>query len=553
MFSREKLSRINELTAELSGFEGDISAHKSLEMDLKTLAREVEELRAQRREIEQSPLIQRIRALEQEYEKAFREIDYLQIRSAACVTIQDVETVLNNIQDESVCLEKCVEFLKSLILSFVISSDRAEHILGLSGDTESYTVVRIAVETERLLELTDSRTFHSKLFNEVRSILKRELPEAVPMDIKTFTGRAHLYVITGQSTPLDVDDHPMEKLKPVSVSELFNSFPGCMGVLLSILKDNLKTRIIQEQYSIGDIALNNNVLSGTNLWVENVQEWLLDFIVRNIVRNAKEPAQPEDALVENLSVISGRFISRSYSMVRSCLKLFNKIQSDRKRKAAEVIGKSITRFFSKEKRGLSQKGLFLLYSEIVLFLKDIQNIPELSGESGSVDYTEVFSDQKEQLFISILEISTAASLDLNESPLRIKSLMKGLLSDFIENLDMFINQNMRNLFIEQFFSRLYNKIVENSLQPVKRTEAERACLVDAGQYALELSYEYKIEKAENYCKLRDVVQILQSQVSEIENLFRMGRLTLNKHELRTLLRMFLDQSLERDEFLSGVY
>lgn len=546
MECRQKLERIKKLSQELLNFKEEVLYYKKTEKELRAIANEVDELRNKREAVDMASIKTQIEKLETEYEKVFREIDYANMRTSVCLSLADLDVIFKNLKDDDACLTKCADFLKTLIVSFTISNETRENFFGISQFEErGFIIIKINKDVERVLSLARTRTFYSKVEFEFKTLVKREIHDNVPSDTFFYSGEYNLYLICPRKSldSVEFDDVSFEKNVEVLATGISKISPKVSNIIFYILKDNLKGRMVDDNYSVQRIEENNMMLKDTDAWVSNINEWVLDLVMKKMISMCdNEKNDEEEDFIENENSQEGKLLTREYSKVLSCFKLFKTVVSNRKAKASNVFGKAILKFFNK-RSDKDLKDQFSKFSDLTHFIK----------YEDDFEFLEFLCNERESLLLKIIRTSSIIDIDLEKTSLMIKSQLKGKCVDFVENVDFFIDEKLRLVFIDQFFRKLYENLLSFCLKPKKHTEAEKQHLAGAIEYGLDLSYEYGFSNTKEYEKLESFVQIIKTSIQKISALYESGKVSLSKAELRTVIRMFFEQSALRDEFLDTIY
>ncbi|ELA42869.1 uncharacterized protein VICG_00184, partial [Vittaforma corneae ATCC 50505] len=373
-----------------------------------------------------------------------KEIDCGKIIEGKCMSLYELERALDLIMDENLCLEKCRGFMNSLVCVFNISSLQMEKYFKTQKEEESFKIIKVSKEIEELFRMSKSRSFFRNLECDLKSRAKEELEGAVPFDVEVFSTNDSLYIVFPSENSSDGDEINVQGLRKETFSSLVESFSTTIGCVLFILKANLAHSFAKDNYSMVDLVENNKKLEGSEFHIENIEEWTLDCVMKDILNIPKARIDAKDLyLIED--GVSGEFVSNPYHRLIMLSKFIEKSHSARKEKAKVFYDKAVLKFFDLNRvHGVGDA--FVMYSDISHFVKKCANFK----------YSEDLSKVREDLFCKILDLSTALDIDLALSILTLKARIKQKQFDFYENVGKFVPRKAHKFFKIQFFERLYD-------------------------------------------------------------------------------------------------
>lgn len=535
------MERIHLLFEELKGLESISKIYLDSKREIKALADEIESLRRERDSIDTRPIDDEISRTENELEMVVKEIECSRLLSNVCLSVNDLKRFFDEISDSPTCLEKSVEFMRNLVVEFTLGSQAVSSLFDVTGEEEFYSVLKIDKDIEKLLELIRTRDFYKSALCEFRNMMKLELRNTVPFDIQIFTSRKHIFMVYPNDEGGAFQDDPFsEDVSRCSFEDLFANFPLATSCTALMLKENLSRAIIQDNYSPIDIAENNRKLANTDFYIKNVDEWVIDVVMRYVISiSKKEKVSGEVVPLED--PVSGRLVSEDYFFILRCLKFIENSQSKRRNKAMDVFSRSMLKFFDLGKCA-AVKDYFVMYSSLTHFVKRYKEFV----------YLEDLIRLREEAFHKILDISTAIEIDLGLSVLMLKAKIKQLQFEFDEHVTEFISKQARKFFRIQFFERLYNGFISFVLNPRKCSVQEKDILKELAQYLLDISYGIEPECIFSFTKVSNIHEMLGSSVGQVIAMYSSSGTSLEKTELRTFVRIFFNSSPQRDRFLDDL-
>ncbi len=571
------IERIKGLYFELKEFKKEKTIYKELEAELKKLADNIESLRNKKKEIDLLSIKNEIEKMEDEYKRVLLEIDTLALQSKEYIYLNEIKDLYQKLEDNEFCLEKTIKFLRTLIISFKINDETGDDIFGvLPYENETLFVIKIHRDLEELLRMCENKKFYSNVLLEVRGLFKNEIEENTACKVHFFAAKENLYIIVRKT--LEENNYEtignetignetisnktisnkyetisnnyekekdreingkmlFEEISEISVSCLIEQAKRISKIIFLVLKDNLAKKMISDNYDLDFIKENNDKLKGSDNFVTSLDEWILDIIMKNILRISIKSKNLNNE--ENLIEVKGKGIfSKKYVELRSCLRLFNDIKSSRKEKAKKTLEKAIVKFFKNLNEHNLEK-LFCTYSEIDHFI----------SIEKQFSFLEEIEEERDIIFCKILKLSTLFELDFSKDPLIGKSELRALSFDFIENVNRFIEKNTKSIFIKNFFKEIYSNLFELTIKPKKYTTDEKNSFIEIIKYAIDLSYEYDLENLDEYTKLSEFLDIVTCPITKIENLYKNKLKSLTNYEIRTIIRMFFDKEPIRDALL----
>lgn len=543
MRSSDEVGEIKRLLGEISDLGALAATYCRKKKELKKLSGDIERLREERRSIDIAPLKEEIKGLETEYTQIFHRIDQLNVESRVCTTTKDLQHVLETVGSKKIHVSQCTEFMKRQITAFCLAGRTAESVFNLTEDAAGGLVcVQISKDLETLLSLATKHSLLDDMRGQFQLLFRNEIGRHVPCDFSPFVGDSSLFLVFRTSRPAATDPILAEQVRRSSFERILKAMPKTAGVILSVIKDNLSRRVADGGCSAADLERNNDVFKDTEFWIQNLDEWASDLAVRRVLtlsRTRTESMGMCKGLDSLAKTESGVYLSRQYASIRNCVGAIRPGQKDREKSA---LSGAIMKFFdSRPKTDI--KDLFVAYSDITY---QIKHDPEFV-------FIHTLQNNRESLFIEILGRAAAVDLDLDSSSLMAKARLKGAYCDFIENVDLFIDEGVKPFFTDQFFSTLSCNLLNFMLRPKKYTAEERECLADTVQYFLDLSFECRADRSEGLCKLEDMLFVVNSPMESVIASFSSGSIRLDKSEMRTAMRMFFEPGQARDQFLDSIY
>lgn len=530
------MDEIKQLYEEIKDLKEIILNYNENKNFVNKIALEIDQMKEERQKIDLLSLKQKISQLEREYGDVFREIDCFNMLSSVCLSIKDIKDLFKKIEDDDVCKAKCLEYLRNLIVSYTISNSQMQKHFSFQDEDEFYRIVKVNRDIEDLLKLAKSKPFSGEIKHEIKRMIKIEIESSIPSEIKVYFGGGYIYMIYPISGESKNEDIVLESIDKRTWNEAISLCPLFLNILLQCGKENLSLRTIKDELQKIDIEENNSAFKDTNLYIENVDEWILDLVVKNII----DISSNKDKFTEFSEIhdnISGLNISVSYDGIRKSLQILKNLNSTRMEKALVVIRKSLIKFFNISECS-DKKDLFVFYSDITHCLKKI-NIGE----------TQDLEKLRENSFYEIIKRFSTIQLDLSQPVLVLKAQIKCMHFDFTESVYLFVAGKNQLLFYLQFFENLYSNFIAFCLKPKKYQISEKNNLYEISGYLLELSYDLESQDILNYNKVDDINKILALDIETVISNFKNNQYHLAKTEFRTLLRMFFDSSRCRDDFL----
>lgn len=531
------MEKIQKLYEEVKDFKELYKIYNQNKKEIDILANEIEQLKNERKSIDLISLKRKIKSLEEEYHQTFKEIDCFTMLSSVCITVDDLENVFKNIEDDSQCYEKCIGFLKNLIVSYNLSKSSLSKYFNVKNAEDYNRVIKVTKDVEVLLNLSKSRSFYKNIEHELLKMIKEEFRGTVISEIELFTSEVNFFFIFALRNDEKDDEIVCENADSTTFNSEYKKYPLFFNHIFQVLKECLSIRLIDDQLSPVDVLESNKHFQDSQFHIKNTDEWILDVIVKRIAEIIKSERIFEN-IVEIHDGISGNFISGQYNVLKKCITLLKDVNSERKEKAYAIIKKSMIRFFNLSS-SVTLMETFVFYSDITHFLKSFQ-----------VFKNDALDRIRENSFYQIIEISTSLRLDLNQPCLVLKAKLKQQHYDFTEYIHQFISKNAWLLFHLQFFESLYSNYINFILQPKKYNDSEIKNLNELSKYILELSYEFDKERIQNYNKIQNICQILNSSIRTITEEYEQGRIYLSKEEFKIALRVLVSESFLRDKLLN---
>ncbi|KAI5168578.1 hypothetical protein PAEPH01_0251 [Pancytospora epiphaga] len=524
----EEINRLYNRVQDLERLKEEYALEKAF---IKELYGNIKGLQERKGNIDLNENIARINELEKQYLEIFRKIDFYNTNETHCNTMEQLERVFECTSDSQIHKRKCIE----LISSFVTSEK-------LEDEDSGSIKLCIKNTVEKVLGLAYNKGILTEVSKGFSDIVKAQLGDCIPGDIICYQrGQSYILVRRGNR---DVSYEPgcLSKDKRMNLPELVEHTPRSGLVLLMQLRENMANLMITRSLSIEEIRKNNDLLKGSNVFIKNIPDWVVDAIVRRAVGISKG-VNTDISEIDTVFVReTGVFISESYSQLRTCQRMFGEVLSVKKEKARPVLSEAILRFLKKRTTN-DHREMFMAYSDVT----EQQRL-----EYGIIKNEELV-EMRESLFMEIIRYSTTLEIKMGDSSLSKKAKLKGLCSDFLESVDAFIAELARAFFIGQFFGSLYGNFLAFIMHPRKYSRDELVELADVSRYALGLSFEYRKEPMENYDKLGNMILIMEASITQLSEMYRRKQIHFDKAELRTIIRMFHDSSEEREKFLETIY
>lgn len=530
------MQKIKSTFEEIKGLKAIAKMYNNAKIDIKDLEEQIAELKKTKLSLDLSNILKEISQLELELLDTSKEIECEKILNSAHLSISELKTIISSVVDSGTCLNRCIDFSKNLFVTFNISNQQANEIFAIQKEEECFKVLKISKEVEDLFKITENRSFSSAVSNEIRNILQLELTMVVPYDLSCFINDTNIFLVY-PTFKNDEDEFITKNTTEISNSRIYSLFPKTFNIIFSILKKNLSISLIDDQYSIKDVELNNSQLVDTPYHIKEVDEWVIDLIIKEITIISKNGSDSEK-LFQTDDQKSSKFISESYSKILKLQNLLFKSNSLRKQKGITMFSKSVVKFFNIE-RCETIKDLFVCYSDISHFTKkfnDFQFIDQLSAI-------------REDLFYRILTRSTTLEIDLDLSILMLKAKIKQKQFDFEELLDCFIPEQTNSFFKVQFFEKLFNSFVALMLKPKKLNQKDKSILKELSQYLMDISYGTDCKLISNFGKVASICKILDSSLETVIDLYESDDLDMQKSEIRALVRILFDDSKLRENFI----
>lgn len=535
------MEEIRRLFNETKGLESLAKMYKEGKRSIFQLEDEIDALKIEKSAINIFSVDEQIKECERELEELNREIVCKKIISNKCMSLKELEKALDTIMDEALCLDKCLGFMDNLLILFNISCAQLEKNFQLQKEGENFKVIRLSREIEELFQMSKERPFFKDLESEFKLRVKEELGRTVPFDVDTFSTNGFLYFIFPTEEPTIEDEVVAQDPVPVTLSSLQANFDITINSIIFILKANLTKYFIEDDYTMIDLAANNEKLKGTGFYIENLEEWALDTVMKDVVNILKNRSSSDDVhLIED--GISGKYISQNYYRLLRLYKFIDRSKSSRKTKALAFYNKMLLRFFKIE-HPRDPRDAFMMYSDISHFFKSF----------SSFEYLELISKAREELFYKIIDMSTDFTVDLSLPSLTLKASIKRKQFDFYENLENFVAPKTIKFFKIQFFEKLYEVFLGNVFsRSAKLSTAEKNVLKEVSQYLLDISFEIGTESIANYSKVASFHECIDSTLEEVKELYECGDINLEPFELKMLLRIVFDDSELRNSFISSL-
>lgn len=535
------MEQISLLFEELKGLESISKIYLDSKKEINALANEIESLKREKNSIDIQSIDNEIRDAENELETVLKEIECSRLLSNVCLSVGELEKLFEEVSDEPTCLEKSIEFMKNLVVGFTLSSQAVSTLFHVLDEEDFYSVVRIDKDIERLLELIKEREFYKSALSEFRNMMRLELRDTVPFDLQLFTTKKYIFIVFPSNEDGIVQDQLfVENPTRSSFGDLFSDFTLAISCIILMLKDNLSKAIIQDNYSPVDIVENNRKLENTDFYIKNVDEWIIDVVMKHVISVSKKKRVSSE-IVSMGDPVTGKCVSEDYFLILRCLRFIEESASKRREKAADVFNRSILKFFSLG-NCTTTRDYFVMYSDLTHFIKKHRDFV----------YSEDLSKVREETFYKILDASTVVDFDLSLSALMLKAKVKQLQLEFEENVSDFISEQTQKFFKIQFFERLYDTFISFVLKPRKHSENEKNIVKELGKYLLDISYGIESECIFNFRKIASICEMLGSSMDQVKSLYSSGDVGLEKAELRTFIRIYFDSSPRRDQFLDDL-
>lgn len=531
------MEEIEELFKDIIGLDALAKMYKKGKTEINELENSITLLKEERNGLNVSELDGKIKECETKLKILTKEIECDAIVKNTCLSLNELKRALDVMLDESICLEKSLEFMKNLVVSFEISSFTLETVFKIEKDEEHFTVVKISKEIEDLFKMVLRKPFFRDTENAFKSIISSEINDVVPFDVEVFSSKDALYLVFPSEESLSEDKMKINDLKKETLESIFNEFKTTAKSILTVLKANFVRCFVRDSYSPEDIFLNNEKLKGTDFYISDTNEWALDIVMKDVTLLSKVPKNIDD-LYQIDDQYSGKFVSSTYSKLVRLSKFINESASKRREKAQDFFEKAVLVSFDVQDTSSLQE-LFITYSDISHFTKKFKQL----------SHSDELERRREALFYQIMKKATKINIDLSDSVLYSKSKIKQMQFDFDENLRNFVAQKTCKFFKIQFFEKLYDNFLAFVLKPRKMNIDDKMKLKDLAQYLLDISFELGTESIRNYSQISSLYEIFDSSLEEIIELYDFGTINLKKHDLRTLVRFMFDDTDVRKAFI----
>jgi len=527
------MERINQLFEETKGLKTIAKMYRDGKAQIYSLETEIDSLKQERNTLDLSELNSRIGDCEDRLSSITKEVDCNKIMENKCISLGELEKALDTIIDENVCMEKCLEFMRSLVVVFNISAAQAERSFGVATEATGFRVVKVNREIEELFRLSKSRTVHRGLEMGFKSHMKRELGGAVPLEVEAFEAEAGLYAVLPAASAGE-DDFSAGAVRKRSFSALKEAFPVTVECILFLLKNSLMQAFTAEGYGKEELARNNERLEGTSFHIANLEEWALDAVMKEAVQASKAKVDAED-----LQPMEGRYVSRGYSRLLRLGGLIDDSASERREKARQFYERIVVKFFDCG-RVHSPEDAFVLYSDVTDYAK---RFPDFT-------YVDRLALARDDFFYEIVCQSTAVELDLGQPVLQLKAKVKQRQISFNECLERFVGEKTQKFFKVQFFEKLYERFLGWVVGLGRLRGEEVNSIKELAQYLMDISFEVGSEAISSYGKVGSLYECLDSTLEEIIELYEFGGVSLDDVELRKVVEMMFEDSGLREDLIS---
>lgn len=531
------MDKIRQLFEETKGLDSIAKMYKEGKKEIYMLENEIEALKQEKNSLNLSEINSKIEECESKLNAICKEVDCNKIMENKCISLSELEKALDMIIDENVCMEKCLNFMNSLVIVFNISDRQLEHIFGSIRPGTCFKVIKINKEIEELFNMSKSRAIYKNLEAEFKSRTNQELEGAVPLDVDVFITNDAFYIVF-PTKDTETDEISVGMVKKESFHSLNETLPISFGCVMFLLRTNLSSHFITECYTKAELLANNEKLVSTKFYISNLEEWTLDIVMKDAVQIPKSKIRTED-LHPMDDEISGKYVSKPYFRLVTLNKFITESTSDRKEKAQLFYDKVVLKFFDMG-RIHSPDDLFIMYSDLSHYCK---KYPDFG-------YFDELSKTNEDLLYQIINLSTNVDLGLNQSILHLKAKIKQIQINFNENIENFIAVKMRKFFKIQFFEKLYDKFLAWVLRSQELSSDEINIMKELAQYILDISFEIGSESIPNYCKISSLAECLDSSMDEIVDLYEFGGISLENSELEMLVRIMFPDSAARNDLIN---
>jgi hypothetical protein len=500
-----------------------------LQSEVERLVHELEMLRNHR-------ISDEIEVAEEEYEACLREIDRMTLHTAECHNMDELRRAFSRIPEPEVLLTKSTSLLRTLFYPSCVARESAQEALGAYGYGSSEVVVlKINREAEELLEFLMK---HPEIFRKSYDVLKAELSEemdgVIPVEVQTYEDEMAIYLVFQSKKERDaLNEIQLRELRKVG---RLSSHKMISHIVADVLKDNLRSELIRRELSDEDVEKNNERLDGTDLFIANTKEWRLDVIMKAIIDQTRKP---KDVTVQESATRADNLppkLSVDYLEFLRALNLFKGVQSKRMEKARRVVERAAAKAFDKRRCEASVHNYFVQFADISHLLR---TCPEYSS-------MEELVRAKEDLFHLIVRGSSRIRIGLDEPLMMLKLYLKEQHFDFMENVTSFVPKVNQILFEAQFFELLIEEFCSKLLGLRRLSKGLRTSLGLAAGYMLDLSFHLPSGALKGKERLLEIRMLLESNVNEILDSYRSGKLHMEWNELMKFCAVILGDPKDVD-------
>lgn len=353
----------------------------------------------------------------------------------------------------------------------------------------------------------------------------------------------YLYILSSANDEDDLhaSNLSISSLKKLNIIEIYNSYQIVIDSFLQLLKYNLNNRIVPDEIDVNLINENNRIFINTPYYISFTDDYLLDILIKSIMNECRHPVS-SDGVVKSFNFQVGKIISSNYALIRKSLKLFITSQSKRKEKGKSVLINSLIKFFNRTYNDNSFH--VVLYSDIIHLIYEFSNF--LNESNQNVSY---FYEIKKDIFNKIIKHSTILTIDLSNTVIINKMLLKGLKHDLKENLEVCLTQKETFEFYISFFDSLFNEFTKFVLSIHYYSESDKIQIKELADYLIELSFGVSKKNMNSYNRFITVYDMFNLSLTEISNLYRKKRIYLENYEFKLLLKLIFSSSHELTNLL----
>lgn len=349
----------------------------------------------------------------------------------------------------------------------------------------------ISKETEMLIENVKNQPYYKLMIQIIKKEVKQLLAGLVYREVEVVLANTKILLI-----------YVPKLTNSSNITTLSEQFPNICEILIHVVKDNLKERLLKvNNFSEAFVLVNENtnLTKNASLYLKNIPEWILDVVMKRVVSLGSNIRSLDDT-----EQVDGLYVSKGSLILEHALLILKDLESTRKTKAELLLKKTISKFLAVPSYLIcseddANQTCRLPSDEIQLFYLYFSDISRFISKKNYED----LNDERETLFHHCIRSSAMidefAINQMKRSLLEAKAILQELHYDFVENTRKYVSSSMRQLMTIQFFEEFYRNFITKCLT----VEWNDGILSELMKFVLDFSFGCDRDSITSYQDLKE--------------------------------------------------